>query len=185
MIFFSIIILFFLFYFASYFLQVPTITITQSFNQSVCPPQYDQDQFKKGQEVLIHNSASVRLAIKTGITIATGTDCPGNCAMVGQEINYLKDYFGMSELEAIQAGTAHGPLTLGKLAPFSGQLAAGYVADILVLNNNPLEKLAILKDPDEITHVFKAGKLLKSPQNELCLNVATNPPDMMWMPKDL
>lgn len=75
----------------------------------------------------------MRLSIEAGLTIATGTDCPGECAQVGKEIAYLHNLFGMSALEAIQCGTANWPFTLGGMAPKSGQLREGYIADIIGL----------------------------------------------------
>ena len=48
------------------------------------------------------------------------------------------EQIGMSPLEVI-AATANGPCTLGEKAPKSGILAAGYDADILILEENPLQ----------------------------------------------
>lgn len=45
----------------------------------------------------------------------------------------------------------------------SGQLKAGYDADLIAISSNPLEDIEILMDPDNITHVWKGGVLFKSP----------------------
>lgn len=169
-------------------IMVPTITITQTFNRTTRPPQYDPLQWAKGQEVVKHNTAAVQLALSKGVTIATGTDCPGDCAQVGQELLYLNQLFGMSPLQAIQCATANGPLTLGKgRAPLSGQLMIGYAADFIVLTRSPLtsDTLPDLANTDRITHVFKQGRLIKSPDNGVCTNVVTNPRRLDWLPLTL
>lgn len=101
------------------------------------------------------------MAIKNGVTIALGTDTsPGfNCAV---ELDYAVKA-GLSNLEAIKAATANGPLTVGAQAPKTGQLKAGYEADILGLTENPVEDVKILQNKDHIKYVFKGGKLFKGP----------------------
>ena len=86
--------------------------------------------------------------------------------MNGREFRYAVEA-GMTPLEAIEAGTANGPETLGPQAPLSGQLATGYDADFLVLSENPIEDIGVLAHPEKITHVWKGGKLCKSPGKPL------------------
>lgn len=70
----------------------------------------------------------------------------------------------MTELEAIEAATANGPLTLGEnMAPKSGQIREGYDADFIAVVRSPLQEIKILADPKNISHVWKDGKLCKSP----------------------
>jgi len=146
----------------------PTISITQTFNASVRPSDYDKRQWAKGQEVLQHHTRSVRAAVEAGVTITTGTDCPfGSCAGVAGEVAYLHDLFGLSSLEALRAATADAPLAMGDLgmAPLSGQLRRGYVADVLAMDVDPLKDIHALTKPEHITHVWKAGALFKRPGN--------------------
>jgi imidazolonepropionase-like amidohydrolase len=70
---------------------------------------------------------------------------------------------GMTTLEAIEAGTASAPATLGPQAPKSGQLREGYDADFIALSENPVDDIKILAEPSKVTHVWKRGKLYKSP----------------------
>jgi imidazolonepropionase-like amidohydrolase len=67
----------------------------------------------------------------------------------------------MSPLDAIEAATATGPLTLGPQAPKSGQLREGYDADVIAFDANPIEDISVWGDPGRVTHVWKAGKLVK------------------------
>jgi imidazolonepropionase-like amidohydrolase len=68
---------------------------------------------------------------------------------------------GMTPLEAIEATTATGPLTLGPQAPRSGQLAEGYDADVITLDADPLADIGILAEPDRITGVWTRGRQVK------------------------
>jgi imidazolonepropionase-like amidohydrolase len=67
-------------------------------------------------------------------------------------------------LEVIEACTATSPETLGEhMAPKSGQIKVRYDADLIALLENPLDDVGILAEPDNVTHVWKMGKLFKSP----------------------
>ena len=47
------------------------------------------------------------------------------------------------DLEAIEAMTANGPETLGPQAPDSGRLVAGFDADVIALDTNPLDDRSV------------------------------------------
>jgi imidazolonepropionase-like amidohydrolase len=103
------------------------------------------------------------LAVKHGVKVALGTDwSPG---LNAQELYYAVEA-GLTPLEAIEACTATSPETLGPhLAPKSGQLKEGYDADIIAVSKDPLQgqNVAVLADNDNITHVWKGGKIFKKP----------------------
>jgi imidazolonepropionase-like amidohydrolase len=110
------------------------------------------------------------LAIKLGVKIALGTDTlhsrpehPLSHGRNAMEITYAVDA-GMTPLEAIEAITATAPEVLGKKAPKAGQLKEGFDADVIGVAGNPLEDLGFLTNPANVTHVFKGGKLYKSPR---------------------
>ena len=73
----------------------------------------------------------------------------------------------MTPLQAIEAGTAIAPETLGPQAPLSGQLVTGFDADFIALSKDPVEDIDVLADVDKVTHVWKGGKLYKSPGKPL------------------
>jgi len=58
----------------------------------------------------------------------SGRDLPDPRGRNGRELPLLVEA-RMTPLEAIEAATANGPLTLGPQAPLSGVLAEGYDAD--------------------------------------------------------
>ena len=68
---------------------------------------------------------------------------------------------GMTPLQAIESATANGPLTLGPQAPLSGQLVAGHRADVIILDADPLDDIAVLADPSHVVGVWTAGRRVK------------------------
>ncbi|MCJ1485075.1 hypothetical protein MMC06_005248 [Schaereria dolodes] len=113
------------------------------------------------------HAESYAMAVKAGVRIALGTDLgissltrPWNHGMNGGEFGYAVKA-GMTPLEAVEAGTANAPETLGMQAPLSGQLKVGYDADFIALKKNPLEDIGILARPEMVSHVWKGGELCK------------------------
>ncbi|KKY24356.1 putative amidohydrolase [Phaeomoniella chlamydospora] len=101
------------------------------------------------------------LAIESGTDIALGTDGPPG-------VNFAKEIeaavkCGMTNLQALRAATAMGPRSIGGMAKKSGQLKVGYDADVLALERNPIQDVSVLQNWACITHVWKAGRLLKGP----------------------
>jgi imidazolonepropionase-like amidohydrolase len=114
----------------------------------------------------VHAKAMVN-AMARGVTIAAGTDIgltgpdrPNSWGMNGAELVHLVT-LGMTPLQAIEAATATAPLTLGPQAPRSGRLEAGYDADVITLDADPLADIAVLADPGHVTGVWTAGRRVK------------------------
>jgi len=113
------------------------------------------------------HAQAVTLAHERGVTIAagtdiglTGSDLPNSWGQNGGELPRLVA-LGMTPLEAIEAATATAPLTLGPQAPRSGRLEAGYDADVITLDADPLADIAVLADPGHVTGVWTAGRQVK------------------------
>jgi imidazolonepropionase-like amidohydrolase len=113
------------------------------------------------------HAEAVSMAIERGVTIAMGTDIgltgmdlPNSWGHNGSELAHLVA-LGMTPLQAIGAATAVAPQTLGPQAPRSGQLAAGYDADILTLDADPLGDIAVLAKPEYVTGVWTGGHRVK------------------------
>lgn len=142
-------------------IYVPTrFVVDQLLHMEDILPRY---AYEKGLMVADAQAAAMKLAIARGIRIAMGTDIFVHGPMYGRngyEIKLLQDA-GMTALEAIEAATANGPDTLGPQAPLSGQLRDGYDADVIALDFNPLEDATGWGDPSRVTHVWKAGQLVK------------------------
>lgn len=145
---------------------VPTRTIFDEMLAHAVAPPWAQ---AKLAAIADRHADAITLAHEHGVRIASGTDIacsgrelPNSWGRNGREPLLLTRY-GLTPLEAIEAVTANGPLTLGPQAPASGQLRSGFAADILALDTDPLSDIAVLADPGKISHVWKAGALVKAP----------------------
>jgi len=115
--------------------------------------------YEKGTMVSEAHATSLKLAIAKGVRIAAGYDIFVSGQMYGEssrEILHLINA-GMTDLEAIEAATATGPETLGPQAPQSGQLRAGFDADVIAFDTNPLDDRSVWGDPKRVTHVWQSG----------------------------
>ncbi|KAI1454757.1 amidohydrolase [Annulohypoxylon moriforme] len=120
-----------------------------------------RQQWEKAQLCGKNHLEAYKLAIEAGVPIALGTDTPPGFNMA-VELDYAVQA-GLSNLEAIKAATANGPLSVGGQAPKTGQLKAGYEADVLGLLQNPVEDVKVLQEKTNIGWVWKGGKILKGP----------------------
>lgn len=134
---------------------------------------WTDEQYKQLLEVKKNHEKAYGLAIKAGVRCAIGTDLGISNAekgwshgMNGVEFKYAVEA-GMTPLQAIEAGTATAPETLGPKAPRTGQLREGYDADVIALAANPLENIEILGRPDQVIHVWKNGKMYKKHQRPI------------------
>ncbi len=146
-------------------IAVPTRTIVEDIlaNISAVP---DYAAAKLTALAQTHADAVAR-AIERGVTIAAGTDIgitgpdrPNAWGSNGAEVVHLVK-LGMTPLQAIEAATATGPLTLGPQAPKSGRLEAGFDADVITVGADPLADISVLAVPAHITGVWRAGRRVK------------------------
>lgn len=103
---------------------------------------------------------SLHRAHEAGVTMVLGTDTGFSVAPYGEwharELELLMSYAGLSALEAIQAGTQHGALMLG-LDGQVGTIAPGMLADIIVVDGDPVADIRVLQDKRRIETVIKDG----------------------------
>ena len=145
---------------------VPTRFIVERMIASIDKvPPYAQPKIRS---VADSHRAAIGLAYRAGVRIALGTDIvtSGRDSVVpwganGEELGHLVAA-GLPASAAIEAATANGPLTLGPQAPRSGLLQADHDADVIALDADPLGDISVLGDPTHVTHVWKAGRLMKS-----------------------
>ena len=97
-------------------------------------------------------------ALKSGVTIACGSDVGvfshGDNA---RELELMFAY-GMPIKDVIRSATSIAAKTIGR-AEDLGQVKAGFVADLIIVEQNPLDKLETLRKP---TVVIQAGKVVFS-----------------------
>lgn len=101
--------------------------------------------------------ASFGRAHAAGVKIAFGTD--GGVYPHGQNARQFSRMvrFGMSPLEAIRSATLVTAELFG-IADRAGRLAPGYLADLIAVDGNPLEDIAVLED---VRFVMKEGRVYR------------------------
>ncbi|HPT61695.1 MAG TPA: amidohydrolase family protein [Bacillota bacterium] len=109
------------------------------------------------------NIRTIEMARKAGIRIALGTDY-GNTpnsryAENGREFEAMTRA-GMTPMEAIRAGTVNGAYLMN-MADKIGTLERGKLADVVIVEGNPLEDINCLCHKDRVKVVFKNGVLEK------------------------
>ncbi|KAK2597355.1 hypothetical protein QQS21_006052 [Conoideocrella luteorostrata] len=115
----------------------------------------------KAKLVAAHHMMAYKAAVKAGVTFALGTDATSMLTMA-RELEWAVEA-GLSNLEALKAATANGPLTVKGQAPKTGQLKVGYEADFIGVIENPVDDVKVLQKVDNIKWVWKGGKLFKGP----------------------
>ena len=100
----------------------------------------------------------IRLAVANRVPIALGTDAgviPHGTN--GREFTLLVEWGGMAPMDAIVAGTRNGARLLG-WEDRIGTLAAGKLADIVVVPGDPLADIRVMERP---VFVMKGGEVVR------------------------
>ena len=102
---------------------------------------------------------SIRMAREAGVRVAMGTDAGTPFNIHGENLGELKFLVdcGFSPLEAIEAGTRIAAQVLG-LEKELGTVEEGKLADLILIEGNPLEDIEILAKRELIQLVMKDGK---------------------------
>ena len=134
---------------------VPTFTITAYFADHAATPAAAAYERK----LLELHAENFRKQLAAGVPIAMGSDVgPFPHGTQAREF-VLMVKFGMTPLAALQAGT----LNAAKLLGWEGQigaLKAGYLADVVAVEANPLQDIATLQ---KVSFVMKDGEIVAQP----------------------
>jgi imidazolonepropionase-like amidohydrolase len=109
--------------------------------------------------------ASLKAMHKRGIRVLPGGDYgfafTPHCQNA-RDLEFFVKYLGFTPMEAIRSTTQYG----GQIMQMGGQLGEvkdGYLADLLLVDGDPLANLAILRDPQRLLAVMKDGVFAKAP----------------------
>jgi imidazolonepropionase-like amidohydrolase len=108
-------------------------------------------------------SASLSEMHRRGIRILPGGDYGFAWMPHGTNANdlqYLVDYVGMTPRESLLAATRLGGEIMMRESEL-GQISPGFIADIVLVDGNPLADLSILTQPGKIAMVMKDGIIHK------------------------
>ncbi len=82
--------------------------------------------------------------------IPIGTDC--------RDLEHMVNLFGLQPWEALRAATAYGgEAWAGSSGELLGRIKAGYLADLLLVDGDPIKEITLLQDKNRIPGVMKGG----------------------------
>ena len=100
---------------------------------------------------------SVQKALDAGVKVVAGTDAGGFIhANNAHELELLVKH-GLSPMQAIQAATGWAAECVG-LENEIGTVETGKLADLLIIDGDPLSDIKILQEKDRIKQVLLGGK---------------------------
>jgi imidazolonepropionase-like amidohydrolase len=139
--------------------------INTSFNASewgITPEIAKQMGYHRELETAVE---SLKKMHKRGIRILPGGDY-GFAWMKhttnAKDLEYFVKYLGFSPMEALVSATKYGGQIM-KLGNELGQIQEGYLADLMLVDGDPLSNIALLQDSKRILAVMKDGVFAKSP----------------------
>ncbi len=108
---------------------------------------------------------SLRKMHRRGIRVLPGGDYGFAFTPHGEnarDLEYFVKHLGFTPMEALVAATRHGGeiMQMGKEL---GQVKEGFLADLLLVDGDPLANLALLRDKAKILAVMKDGVFYKKP----------------------
>lgn len=80
-----------------------------------------------------------------------------------RDLEFFVKYLGFTPAEAIRCATQYGGQIMMKPNEL-GQVKEGYLADLLLVDGDPLANISILRDPKRLLAVMKDGVFVKSPE---------------------
>jgi len=84
-----------------------------------------------------------------------------------RDLEHMVNFFGMKPWEALRAATAYGgEAWAGTSGELLGRISKGYLADLLLVDGDPLADLSILQDKAKIIAVVKDGQFHRRPRME-------------------
>jgi imidazolonepropionase-like amidohydrolase len=130
---------------------------------------YTEDQANKHREAYAGIDDAFKMAKKIGYeNIGFGTDIitdPAMIARMNDEFTLRTKWF--SNVEILRQATSKNGELLGLSRRYSpgkiGMIEEGALADILLVNGDPLKDISILTKPDEnLVLIMKGGKIYKN-----------------------
>lgn len=141
---------------------VPTLSINWRIITEGEKAGYHAWAVAKGKEAWDKTIKNIAKLHRAGLTIASATDFIGSPLLKhgtnAMELELLIKHCGFTPMDAIVAATQNGAKACG-LEKETGTIEAGKLADIIMVDGNPLKNIRILQDKDKIKMVMKEGKI--------------------------
>ena len=138
---------------------VPTLIILEEIVTDGARKGVPANSIAKATAIAAERRIRLRKAYQSGVKFALGTDATSDIhGRNGEEFKYMVDILGATPMEAITIGTMNAATLLGVEKDF-GSVTVGKVADIVAVQGNPLQDIALLA---HVSFVMKGGAVYKS-----------------------
>lgn len=137
---------------------VPTLSVFRALVEEGVEAGLPKDLVGKTYEVLDAGINAVEMAYRAGVPMAFGTDLLG--AMHRRQLDeFVLRADVVKAADLVRAATINGARLIGRGHEF-GLVKAGYLADLIVVDGNPLDNIRIMADPQRSPRlVMKGGQL--------------------------
>jgi imidazolonepropionase-like amidohydrolase len=144
----------------------PAVGIIQATIDANPPPHFDMTEMKRSAvEVLDLQKKLVPELRRRGIRVLPGGDYgfPFNPnGRNARDLELFVEHFGYTHRDALAAATKLGGELMG-MGDELGQIKPGYLADLLLVDGDPTENVAILQNKAALLAVMKDGRFHRAP----------------------
>ena len=143
---------------------VPTLVTYEALSEEGKSYGVPEENIRKINEAREHGITALRHAYEAGVKIASGSDLLGHLQdRKARELEIKTEI--MSPMESLVSATRTNAELFGMESEI-GTVEEGKLADLLVVEGNPLENIAVLQKRDNLRLVMKGGRILKSDLEE-------------------
>lgn len=144
----------------------PSIGIVQATLDATPPPHFDMSAMKADAAIVLEHQKRLAPELKErGVRLLPGGDYgfPFNpTGRNARDLQLFVEHLGFTPTETLVAATQWGSELMGTSHEL-GQIKAGYLADLLLVQGDPTVNIAILQDKGNLLAIMKDGKFHKAP----------------------
>jgi len=144
----------------------PTVGIVQATLDATPPPHFDMRHMKEDARIVLdHQMKLVPELRRRGIRVLPGGDYgfPFNPnGRNARDLELFVRHFDYTPTEALLAATKLGGEIMG-MGHELGQVRAGYLADLLLIDGDPTHDVTLLQDRAKLLAIMQSGRFHKPP----------------------
>jgi imidazolonepropionase-like amidohydrolase len=149
---------------------VPTLTLLANSTDYGAEIRVPQGLYNAWAHLLEITGDALHRAHEAGVVFVAGTDSGFSLTPYGEwhahELSLLMRYGGLTEMEAIQSATRNAAVTMCREGEL-GELTPGMLADVIVVNGDPLADITVLEDRNNIETVIADGVVVQFDEDNL------------------
>jgi imidazolonepropionase-like amidohydrolase len=142
----------------------PAIGVIVATLETTPRPNFDMTAMKKSAEEVLGMSRQLIPELRRRqIRVLPGGDYGFPFNPIGRnarDLAHFVNLFGYTPAEALSAATLYGGQMMSKVGPL-GLIREGYLADLLLIDGDPLADVGILQDKNRICMVMQGGRIHK------------------------